>query len=33
MIEQQAGNADGGMTTENSPSTSPSEANPGQPAQ
>ena len=30
MIEQQAGNADGGMTTENTPSTSPSEANPGQ---
>src|SRR5690606_23228423 len=24
MIEQQAGNADGGMTTENTPSTSPS---------
>ena len=33
MVEQQAGNADGGMTTENSPNTSPSEANPGQPAQ
>lgn len=33
MIEQQAGNADGGMTTENTPNTSPSEANPGQPAQ
>jgi hypothetical protein len=32
MIEQQAGNADGGMTTENTPNTSPSEANPGQPA-
>jgi hypothetical protein len=30
MIEQQAGNADGGMTTENTPSTSPSEANPNQ---
>jgi ABC-type glycerol-3-phosphate transport system substrate-binding protein len=30
QIEQQAGNADGGMTTENTPSTSPSEANPGQ---
>ncbi len=27
-IEQQAGNADGGLTTENTPSTSPSEANP-----
>jgi hypothetical protein len=24
MIEQQAGNADGGMTTENTPNTSPS---------
>ncbi|MFN3669072.1 MAG: hypothetical protein ACK4VY_07165 [Brevundimonas sp.] len=24
MVEQQAGNADGGMTTENTPSTSPS---------
>ena len=33
QMEQQAGNADGGMTTDNSPSTSPSEANPGQPAQ
>jgi hypothetical protein len=33
MIEQQAGNADGGMTTENTPNTSPSSANPGQPAQ
>ncbi|MBA4804855.1 MAG: hypothetical protein H2038_09420 [Brevundimonas sp.] len=33
MIEQQAGNADGGMTTENTPNTSPSETNPGQPAQ
>lgn len=30
QTEQQAGNADGGMTTENTPSTSPSEANPGQ---
>ena len=30
QIEQQAGNADGGMTTENTPNTSPSEANPGQ---
>ena len=30
MIEQQAGNADGGMTTENTPNTSPSAANPGQ---
>ena len=30
MIEQQAGNADGGMTTENTPNTSPSTANPGQ---
>ncbi|WP_298743404.1 hypothetical protein [uncultured Brevundimonas sp.] len=29
-IEQQAGNADGGMTTENTPNTSPSAANPGQ---
>ncbi|WP_029416042.1 hypothetical protein [Brevundimonas bacteroides] len=26
-IEQQAGNADGGMTTENSPNTSPSDPN------
>jgi ABC-type glycerol-3-phosphate transport system substrate-binding protein len=33
QIEQQAGDADGGMTTENTPETSPSEANPGQPAQ
>ena len=33
QIEQQAGNADGGMTTGNTPETSPSEANPGQPAQ
>ena len=33
QIEQQAGNADGGMTTNNTPETSPSEANPGQPAQ
>mgnify|MGYP003575733469 CR=1 FL=1 len=32
QIEQQAGNADGGMTTENTPNTSPSDANPGQPA-
>ena len=30
MIEQQAGNADGGMTTENTPNTSPSDANPAQ---
>lgn len=30
MIEQQAGNADGGATTENTPNTSPSSANPGQ---
>lgn len=30
MIEQQAGNADGGLTTENTPNTSPSSANPGQ---
>ncbi len=30
MIEQQAGNADGGLTTENTPNTSPSTANPGQ---
>ncbi len=30
QIEQQAGNADGGMTTANTPNTSPSEANPGQ---
>ena len=29
-VEQQAGNADGGMTTENTPNTSPSTANPGQ---
>ena len=29
-IEQEAGNADGGMTTENTPNTSPSTANPGQ---
>lgn len=29
-IEQQAGNADGGMTTSNTPNTSPSAANPGQ---
>ena len=29
-IEQQAGNADGGMTTANTPNTSPSAANPGQ---
>ncbi|MDI6625033.1 MAG: hypothetical protein QME55_09915 [Brevundimonas sp.] len=29
-IEQEAGNADGGMTTENTPNTSPSDANPGQ---
>lgn len=29
-IEQQAGNADGGMTTENTPNTSPSAANPAQ---
>ena len=28
MIEQQAGNADGGPTTENTPNTSPSTANP-----
>lgn len=28
MIEQQAGNADGGLTTENTPNTSPSTANP-----
>ena len=33
QIEQQAGNADGGMTTGNTPETSPSAANPGQPAQ
>ena len=33
QIEQQAGNADGGMTTGNTPETSPSEMNPGQPAQ
>lgn len=30
MIEQQAGNADGGATTANTPNTSPSSANPGQ---
>ena len=30
MVEQQAGNADGGMTTENTPNTSPSSANPGE---
>lgn len=30
MIEQQAGNADGGMTTANTPNTSPSAANPNQ---
>ena len=30
-IEQEAGNADGGMTTENTPNTSPSAANPGAP--
>ena len=30
MIEQEAGNAAGGMTTENTPNTSPSTANPGQ---
>ncbi len=29
-IEQEAGNADGGMTTENTPNTSPSTANPTQ---
>ena len=29
-IEQQAGNADGGLTTENTPNTSPSDANPAQ---
>ena len=29
-IEQQAGNADGGMTTANTPNTSPSAANPAQ---
>ena len=29
-IEQQAGNADGGMTTENTPSTSPSTTPPAQ---
>ena len=28
MIEQQAGNADGGATTANTPNTSPSSANP-----
>ncbi|HWQ88130.1 hypothetical protein [Brevundimonas sp.] len=30
QIEQQAGNADGGATTANTPNTSPSTANPGQ---
>jgi len=30
MIEQQAGNADGGATTANTPNTSPSTANPNQ---
>lgn len=30
MIEQQAGNADGGATTANTPNTSPSSANPNQ---
>ena len=30
QIEQEAGNADGGMTTENTPNTSPSDANPAQ---
>ena len=30
MIEQQAGNADGGATTANTPNTSPSTANPTQ---
>lgn len=30
MVEQQAGNADGGATTENTPNTSPSTANPNQ---
>ena len=29
-VEQQGGNADGGMTTENTPNTSPSTANPGE---
>ena len=29
-VEQQAGNADGGATTANTPNTSPSTANPGQ---
>lgn len=29
-IEQQAGNVDGGMTTANTPNTSPSAANPAQ---
>ena len=33
MVEQQAGNADGGMTTENSPNTSPSTDAPMAPAQ
>ena len=33
QIEQQAGDADGGMTTENTPETSPSEANPRHPPQ
>lgn len=32
-IEQQAGNADGGMTTENTPNTSPSTTPPAAPAQ
>ncbi|HZW16117.1 MAG TPA: hypothetical protein VFF66_07660 [Brevundimonas sp.] len=30
MVEQQGGNADGGMTTENTPNSSPSTANPGE---
>ncbi|MFN3932168.1 MAG: hypothetical protein ACK4JY_10515 [Brevundimonas sp.] len=30
MVEQQAGNADGGMTTENTPNTSPSTTAPAQ---
>ncbi|WP_372708256.1 hypothetical protein [Brevundimonas sp.] len=30
VMEQEAGNADGGMTTENTPNTSPSTANPNQ---
>lgn len=30
IVEQQGGNADGGMTTENTPNTSPSTANPGE---